>query len=673
MQQSTPTPNPSPMKREGLKDRRATPLPSLWGKGRGDGGEVNSRSILLLILTLALLVVIYLPTLLTQINGGDDPYMDDVGEIQVALNVWGTIHHTGYPLYTILGNLAVAGLKALGVNAATAPCLYAMAWGLIALTAFYLLVLRLTSRATIAAAATLLLGLTRSVWVHNVVSEVYSMSFAFQVILLTIALWSPVTAANVRKRVWLLALVGGFGVAHHRMVIFIAPGLLLAVWPGLRAEGRRVFVTLGAALLIGLIGFIPYVYLPARALAHADWVYNNPSTPEGFWHEFTGAEAAFLMRLPVDGQAWINDVVDTFRIIGTEMTPLFAVLGGLSLAWALFARQSRFRREMRIAFVGTLGYFAFLFALHRVVMPEAVAMPIVMVLTLALALALDAVYSRLTTRRATWRYALVGGFMVITVIALDLMQFEFIYRLTHNNTGVAMIELATRTPRDNGKAILMMPWGPRYDAIAFSKFVTKDNADLRIVTHKADFGALAAQGNSLYTSKDTLYRFPLAWWDGQIGRAYLSSAADGLVAIRREPRIEPAAESDQAMAHGITRQQFSICKVIDEKAATSWIRLTVWWRADSKPDADLSVFVHLIDSYDAVAVQDDRSAPVYGWYPTSRWSAGEVVRDDYSLPLISATKAVSFGMYEQPTPGQFVNYGTQTIAVDSIGACRDRI
>src|SRR5947209_14224810 len=110
---------------------------------------VRRRRVLLLIGTLALLFVVYLPTLLTQINGGDDPYMDDVGEIQVALNVWGTIHHTGYPLFAILGNLAVAMLRVVGINPAVAPCLYAMGWGLVALTAFYLLVLRLTGSAEI--------------------------------------------------------------------------------------------------------------------------------------------------------------------------------------------------------------------------------------------------------------------------------------------------------------------------------------------------------------------------------------------------------------------------------------------------------------------------------------------------------------------------------------------
>src|SRR5712691_11870384 len=160
------------------------------------------RAALLLVATLALLILIYLPTLLTEVTGGvetngvQDPYMQDVGEIQVALNVWGTLHHTGYPLYTMLGNLATLALRSVGVDAATAPVLYSMAWGLIALTAFYALVYYLTNRPEIAAATTLLLGLARSIWIHNVIANVRSMGFAFEVILLAIALWSAITTAD---------------------------------------------------------------------------------------------------------------------------------------------------------------------------------------------------------------------------------------------------------------------------------------------------------------------------------------------------------------------------------------------------------------------------------------------------------------------------------------------
>jgi hypothetical protein len=622
------------------------------------------RATILLVATLALLILIYLPTLLTQINGGDDPYMDDAGEIQVALNVWGTIHHTGYPLYTVLGNLTVMALRSMGVSPATAPSLYAMGWGLIALIAFYLLVLRLTGKPEIAAVTTLLLGLARSIWIHNVISEVYSMSFAFEAILLAIALWGPITERNFRSRTWLLALVGGFGVAHHRMVIFMAPGLLLAVWPCLRAQfvanRRRAVITLGGAALIGLIGFIPYVYLPARAQARADWVYGDPSTLPGFWHEFTGAEAAFLMHLPIDGQAWLDDFTDTFRILATELTPLFAIAGGVALIWAM--TRSRFRREARIAFVCTLGYFAFLFLFHRVVMPEAVAMPIVLVLVLALAFALDAIIDRIAVAYPLRPYVVVGVFAILVVLALVPAQSGFIYHLTHNDTGLAMIDLAKHVPREGGKAVMMLPWGPRYDAVAFSKFVTKENADLRLVTHKADFGALASQGDLIYTSKDTFYQFPLAWWDSQIGWAYLSSAADGLVVIRREPLIQAGGRPESVVAHGVVMRNTSLC------VSGQDIHLTISWGAEQMPDADLSVFVHLLAG-DTMIAQADSSAPVYGWYPTSRWAAGEVIYDNYVLPRSLGATDVSIGMYEQPTPGQFKNFGTLKLPLASALKC----
>jgi len=58
---STPTPNPSPIQREGLPDRRIAPLPSLWGKGLGEGGKGRTDRLLFLTVTafvaLALLIL----------------------------------------------------------------------------------------------------------------------------------------------------------------------------------------------------------------------------------------------------------------------------------------------------------------------------------------------------------------------------------------------------------------------------------------------------------------------------------------------------------------------------------------------------------------------------------------------------------------------------------------
>ncbi len=39
--------------------------------------------------------------------------MADVGETQMVLNLWGTLHATSYPLYAIIGNVVADASKAL--------------------------------------------------------------------------------------------------------------------------------------------------------------------------------------------------------------------------------------------------------------------------------------------------------------------------------------------------------------------------------------------------------------------------------------------------------------------------------------------------------------------------------------------------------------------------------
>lgn len=105
------------------------------------------------------------------------------------------------------------------------------------------------------------------------------------------------------------------------------------------------------------------------------------------------------------------------------------------------------------------------------------------------------------------------------------------------------------------------------------------------------------------------------------------------------------------------------------QAGRSW-RLTLYWQAVAPIERDYSVFVHAtdrgtIDGPDAIIAQADSFAPVYGWYPTTRWSAGEIVRDDYMIQSPSDRQArnVSVGMYFQDAAGVFQNVGEHPIAL----------
>jgi hypothetical protein len=119
------------------------------------------------------------------------------------------------------------------------------------------------------------------------------------------------------------------------------------------------------------------------------------------------------------------------------------------------------------------------------------------------------------------------------------------------------------------------------------------------------------------------------------------------------------------VAYDIVMQKLDICEADDG------IRVKiVWFARQPAQKPDLSVFVHLLNTEGAVIAQADSNAPVYGWYPTSRWThAGEAITDDYVLPRLSNGVSIRLGMYEQPAPGQFRNYGVVQRAVTGIPHC----
>ena len=600
-------------------------------------------------LMILILLGVYAPTLLTQPGGGLTAYMDDVGEIQVSLNVWGTIHHTGYPLFAILGNTFVSIARSLGVSAAFAPTLHSLLWGILGLSVFYGACLSLTRHPEASAAAALILGLTRSVWIHNVIAEVYSLTFFFGVLLLAVALS---TAGSPARRVLLLAFIGGLGVAHHRMVAFAAPGLLIAAIPPLFREFpmSKAIRVLIAAIPIALIGFLPYLYLPARASAGAIWVYGHPVDWSGFWHEFSGAEAAFLLHPPPSLEALVNDTLATFRTLIAEMSAPLVLLGTVGLGLAL--KKPDQRRAALIALLCTPGYVLFLMIFHRAVMPEAVTTPIALVLALGIAVA-----GAQIGRRGPILISVVGGILLV------LAHGGFVFTLTHDPLGAESINAVSRIPDRQG--VLMLPWGPRHTATAFSIYVSKENEQIRLLSHTADLSQIK---DRLFTLRDTFYRFPPAWWAQQLGikTVHLSAPADGVVAVQRDPVLSFDHTLDVPVTETIRLREANACR----EAETA--QITLRWYAQDAPDVDYSVFVHLTATgSDIPILQGDSSAPVYGWSPTSRWQPGEYIQDHYAIPILPAGVVIKLGLYEQLSPGQFQNYPAIQWTVDTLPACHN--
>jgi hypothetical protein len=96
--------------------------------------------------------------------------------------------------------------------------------------------------------------------------------------------------------------------------------------------------------------------------------------------------------------------------------------------------------------------------------------------------------------------------------------------------------------------------------------------------------------------------------------------------------------------------------------------LTLVWQALANGQIDYTRFVHLIPAEvgSAPLVQND-SPPRYGSYPTSQWTAGEVVEDRLSLSLAGVPPGnyqLAVGFYSQPAPGQL----NQLAVLDGAGA-----
>lgn len=597
---------------------------------------IRLRSAVGLIIALVMLLAAYLPTLQTIPNGSDHYYMIDVGETQVVLNVWGTLHATGYPHYVLTGSTLVALLRAFGVDAVLAPALVSLLWGLLALAVIYGLALHLTGRVWPAAALMVLFGLTRTVWIHQVIAEIYTFGLLLLALLFLIALWRT----PLRGRIYWLALLGGVGVAHHRALILVAPALVYAVWDELTAEPAHLPRKLVFALLLGLVGFVPYIYLPLRAWAGGIWVYGEPGTWAGFGAQFFGDEAAHFVGLPGSLAEFAGTIQLINTVLITDLTLPGLVIGIIGLLRGL--RQESVRRaSLALLVSGGLSY------LFHITFYTDVLSALILQITLSAAFGWWVLLHELR-RDSPVRAGLLLILPVIGAVILFAHNVSFIAALTRDETGLQTIILLEDAPPGS---TVMIAWGPRHFAAGFARDVLGELQHIELVDHKADFRALAA--GLLVTPDYTFHNQPPDWWQDQIGApVYLRAAAPYLVQIDTQP--EQAARAGGELR--ALREQV-VC-------TGDRILLSVDWYTPERPTEDRSVFVHLLNSSGALIAQADQFAPVYSWRPLTGWTANEVIHDIYVLPDAPEAASIRYGLYYQMDDGAFVNVLEREVRVD---------
>ncbi len=603
---------------------------------------------------LAALLAAYLPTLQTIINGSAHYYALDVGETQIVLNVGGTLHATGYPLYALSGTLLTGLFRALGAGPALAPGLVSLLWGLVALALIYALFAHVSGRAWESALAVGLLGLTRTVWIHHVIAEIYTFGLALLAGLLLLALWR----GEVRGRVLWLALLGGIGVGHHRAIAFAAPALIYAAWPAIWPAGdapqRRArlarIVALGVPLAaLGVFG--QYLYLWMRARAGAAWVYGEPGTLAGLWAQFTGAEASRYIGPPETWEALRANWAMVNGVLVTDLTlpGLLIGLGGLLLA----LRVARLRRAALTLILSAGAAYLFHVVVYRDVL-SALILPVLLAAAFGWLAVLEwgAKHGGRARHAAPLQRVGMGVLVAGFAVALIMLHGTFIRDLVRDEAGLEAIALAEGAPPGS---TLMLAWGGQYFAVKYAQEVdpalAPDLAAITVVDHRTNLYAPAAQGR-LVTPAYTLYNQPPAWWVQYLGQPpVIEAAAPGLVRVALEDRTldDPPQTFGPAQAAA--------------RCTAAGVILDVIWYAPEAPPEDLSVFVHARDAAGAVIGQGDQAAPVFGWRPLTGWAAGETVRDVYAVAVDPALVAdVYYGFY-RVLEGGFENVHEYTLPV----------
>ena len=605
------------------------------------------------LLTAVVAFLIFLSTLQTGPNGSPHPYATDVGELQNALPRWGTIHFSGYPQYTFLGSLFVTILRPI-MPPAVSTSLYSAVWGAVAVALLFWLMTELDVRNWIAGMTAVLYALSTSMWVDASIAEIHTMTMALLFGILVTAVRFNRTGAQ--KDLYWLAFLGSMGIVHQRAIAFVGLGILLLLWP----HWRLVLQKLPQLIGFGVLALLTYLYLPLRAWMGADWLFSAPGTAQGLSALIIDDGHLEDIVFPKTGAEWMARIRGLLDLLNDDW-PWWLWLTGL-VGLLIPGRTWRIRLALTLSWIPYLLMSWIVWEGYVSDALLAIKMPIIALAAVGLAFILEAV----TARRAKVGYA-VAVVGVLVAGWLYVANRGDILAITQDTSVRERISDAARISELAGEEqVLMALWGHDYWALTYAQAYEDKFPYLELVDHNSDFAQMFADEVTFYTLEKTLYQRPLSFWEEIAGQLYLTSASPRIVELQTEPLVLDFEEAPRlVLDNGINIQDAQLTWQDENK-----LLLTVTWQANEKPTADYSVAVHVMmknipTGPQDIVLQADTNHPVYGWYPTSRWQAGELVTEHYELIIPDGMNPshVRVSMYRQLEDGSFENSEWLVLAI----------
>jgi len=575
----------------------------------------------------------------------------DAGEFQFAAYLAGIAHPTGYPLYLLLGwawtHLLPFGSVAYRMNLLTAIT-SAVAVGLSARLLLVLLPEQTPAWMAWPAAAlsAALLATSPTFWSQAIISEANPLNLALMLALLLAAF----TAKGRPSRWWVVALVAGLGLAHHRTIVFLFPGVALAMF--LQGRGfdqrsvpkwRRQLACAAVALLLPLL---LYAYIPLRAphtpylrlrLGPAQELHLYDNTPAGFAGFITGTAFEGAITLRGLGQRALQGA----RWAVAELSPL---------VWLL-------------AVVGA----AYLWQRRR---PEAVA-----ILSAALLLlAFNLVYA---IGDINIYYIPLYAFAALLAGAATIAIAEWLGRrwLAPATVAALALLLAVRVPAARAQALAAVPnpspgrWpallaaAPR-DAILVSndrneimpmwyyQYVERQRPDLiglfpLIVPGPtyADIGGVLDQ--ALASGRPVALIKPMPGLEV----AYRLVDRGAYVSVLGPWQEAPQLSSDATLAGQVRLLGYDLYP--EELKPGEQVTVTLYWQALQPLAMPYSSYVHVTRADGSVPFPGSDHRPGGDIYPATLWQPGQEIRDQHVLVVPQDAQPGDYrliaGMYAYPS------------------------
>ncbi len=597
------------------------------------------------------LLLIYVTHMQVSINGLNNPYTIDVGEIQNALPRWGTLHFTGYPQYTFIGSLFVTIVGWLGLGPAAGASLYSAVWGVVSIVILVWVINALNVPTPYAIVPALLFGLSGSMWIDATIAEIHTMTMALTFATLLTAVRFGENGST--KDLYWLAFLSGQGLAHQRAFAFVGLGLFILVinqWRVLLNWKRLLMV-----IFLMLLGPLTYLYLPIRAWMGAEWTFSSPGTWEGFKTIILDTKAERIINIPTSIGDWWGRFKVVLQILNADWPWPAWVLGLLGLL--LPGRAWRIRLGLTFAWIPFFLVSLIIWIGDPSDAVLAAKMPVIGLSAVGLAFLLQFVWqhSRPLGYGTFIGLLILGGYLFVT-------RREPVLAITRDESAFEIIELVEAIPpaEDGRPQTFMALWGNDYWSLAYAQTYLGYFPELNIIEHDRNFAAVVERGEHLLTLSRTFYERPISWWENLLGPVYLTAAAPDIVEIQVSPDISAVSAENIRLdlANGIAIKETNL-EWIDEDT----LHLTVDWLAQQDGLNDYSIAVHLVahdppTSPEDILAQADRNHPVAGWYPTSLWQTGEVVTTQFLLDVPDGTTmpaAVRVGMFQVLADGSFEN------------------